>query len=39
MSRQTANRVLNALQQQGVISLSMNRIRILDDAALTRLLE
>jgi len=39
MSRQTANRVLNALQQQGVISLSMNRIRVLDDAALTRLLE
>mgnify|MGYP000895545392 FL=1 len=39
MSRQTANRVLNALQQQGVISLSMNRIRVLDDAALSRLLE
>lgn len=39
MSRQTANRVLNALQQQGVISLSMNRIRVLDDAALAQLLE
>lgn len=39
MSRQTANRVLNALQQQGVISLSMNRIKVLDDAALTRLME
>ena len=39
MSRQTANRVLNALQQQGVISLSMNRIRVLDDAALTILME
>ena len=38
MSRQTANRVLNALQERGVISLSMNRIRILDDAALSRLL-
>lgn len=39
MSRQTANGVLNALQQQGVISLSMNRIRVLDDAALTKLME
>ena len=39
MSRQTANRVLNALQEQGVISLSMNRIKVLDDAALTQLLE
>jgi CRP-like cAMP-binding protein len=39
MSRQTANRVLNALQQQGVISLSMNRIRVLDDAALSKLME
>ena len=38
MSRQTANRVLNGLQEQGVISLSMNRIKILDDAALTQLL-
>ena len=38
MSRQTANRVLNALQEQGVIGLSMNRIKILDDAALTQLL-
>ena len=38
MSRQTANRVLNALQEQGVLSLSMNRIRIRDDAALTELL-
>jgi CRP/FNR family cyclic AMP-dependent transcriptional regulator len=38
MSRQTANRVLNVLQEQGVISLSMNRIKILDDAALTQLL-
>jgi CRP-like cAMP-binding protein len=39
MSRQTANRVLNALQERGVISLSLNRIKILDDAALSRLLE
>ena len=39
MSRQTANRVLNALQEQGVISLSMTRIKVLDDAALTQLLE
>lgn len=39
MSRQTANRVLNALQEQRVISLSLNRIKILDDAALTRLLD
>lgn len=38
MSRQTANRVLNVLQEQGVISLSMNRIKILDDTALTQLL-
>jgi CRP-like cAMP-binding protein len=38
MSRQTANRVLNVLQERGVISLSMNRIKILDDAALTQLL-
>lgn len=39
MSRQTANRVLNALQQQGVIALSMNRIKIRDEAALTKLLD
>lgn len=39
MSRQTANRVLNALQERGVISLSMNRIKILDDAALSQLLD
>ena len=39
MSRQPANRVLTALQEQGVISLSMNRIKVLDDAALTQLLE
>lgn len=39
MSRQTANRVLNALQERGVIGLSMNRIKILDDAALTQLLD
>lgn len=39
MSRQTANRVLNAMQEQGVIALSMNRIKILDDAALTHWLE
>lgn len=38
MSRQTANRALNNLQQLGVISLSMNRITILDDAALTNLM-
>lgn len=37
MSRQTANRVLNAMQERGVISLSMNRIKILDDGALTAL--
>ena len=35
MSRQTANRALNNLQQLGVISLSMNRITVVDDAALT----
>ena len=39
MSRQTANRVLNALQEQGVIVLSMNRIKVLDDTALAKLLE
>ncbi|MES2947475.1 MAG: Crp/Fnr family transcriptional regulator [Pseudomonadota bacterium] len=39
MSRQTANRVLNAMQEQGVIALSMNRIKILDDNALTKLLD
>lgn len=38
MSRQTANRALNNLQQLGVISLSMNRITVLDDAALTRVM-
>ena len=38
MSRQTANRALNNLQQLGLISLSMNRITILDDAALTNLM-
>lgn len=38
MSRQTANRALNALQQVGLISLSMNRIAILDDAGLNALL-
>ena len=38
MSRQTANRALNNLQQLGVISLSMNRITVLDDAALTRIM-
>lgn len=39
MSRQTANRSLNALQERGLISLAMNRIKVLDDAALTGLLE
>lgn len=39
MSRQTANRALNALQEQGLISLSMNRIKVLDDAALSKLLD
>jgi len=39
MSRQTANRALNALQERGLISLAMNRIKVLDDAALTGLLE
>lgn len=38
MSRQTANRALNTLQQQGLISLSMNRISVLDDTGLSRLL-
>ena len=38
MSRQTANRVLNVMQDQGLISLAMNRIKVLDDAGLTRLL-
>jgi CRP/FNR family cyclic AMP-dependent transcriptional regulator len=39
MSRQTANVVLNALQAQGVIVLSMNRIKVLDDTALANLLD
>jgi CRP-like cAMP-binding protein len=39
MSRQTANRALNALQERGLISLAMNRIKVLDDAALMGLLE
>ena len=39
MSRQTANRVLNLLQEQGVIALAMNRIKVLDDTALAKLLE
>jgi CRP/FNR family cyclic AMP-dependent transcriptional regulator len=39
MSRQTANRALNALQERGLISLAMNRIKVLDDAALTRLMD
>ena len=38
MSRQTANRVLNVMQDQGLISLAMNRIKVLDDTGLTRLL-
>ena len=39
MSRQTANRALNALQERGLISLALNRIKVLDDAALTKLLD
>lgn len=39
MSRQTANRALNALQERGLISLALNRIKVLDDAALAGLLE
>lgn len=39
LSRQTANRVLNALQEQGVIVLSMNRIKVVDDTALAKLLD
>ena len=39
MSRQTANRALNALQERGLISLALNRIKVLDDVALTSLLE
>ncbi|MBI2749863.1 MAG: Crp/Fnr family transcriptional regulator [Burkholderiales bacterium] len=39
MSRQTANRALNALQERGLISLALNRIKVLDDAALTGLLD
>lgn len=34
MARQTANRALKELQNQGVISLQMNRITVLDDRAL-----
>lgn len=39
MSRQTANRALNALQERGLIQLTLNRIKVLDDTALSRLLE
>jgi len=39
MSRQTANRALGALQERGYISLALNRIKVLDDEALTRLLD
>jgi CRP-like cAMP-binding protein len=39
MSRQTANRALNALQERGLISLALNRIKVLDDTALAGLLE
>jgi len=39
MSRQTANRALGALQERGLISLALNRIKVRDDEALTRLLD
>lgn len=39
MSRQTANRALGALQDRGYISLALNRIKVCDDEALTRLLD
>ncbi len=39
MSRQTANRALNALQERGLVSLALNRIKVIDDAALAGLLE
>lgn len=38
MSRQTANRALNNLQQLGALSLSMNRITVIDDVALTNVM-
>lgn len=38
VSRQTANQALKSLQERGLVSLSMNRIKVLDDAALTALL-
>ncbi len=39
MSRQTANQALQALQERGVISLALNRIKVLDDVQLSRLIE
>lgn len=39
MSRQTANRALHALQERGLISLALNRIKVLDDTALAGVLE
>ena len=39
MSRQTANRALHALQERGLISLALNRIKVLDDTALSGVLE
>lgn len=38
MSRQTANRALCDLQSRGLISQAFNRIKVLDDEGLTRLL-
>lgn len=38
MSRQTANRALCELQERGIISQTFNRIKVLDDEALSRLL-
>lgn len=38
MSRQTANRALCTLQERGFISQAFNRIKVLDDEGLTRLL-
>ena len=38
LSRQTVNRVLNTLQQQGLVALTAGRIAVVDDAALTRYL-
>jgi CRP-like cAMP-binding protein len=37
LSRQTVNRVLQALEQQGLISLDFGRVGILDEAGMAAL--